>query len=312
MLTCFDIGGSRIKPGWATAPGRLALLPEVPTPDDFAGLVAVMAGAVQPGSRGVSVSIAGVVPPETGRLNAANVAAAHGHRLAVDLQAALGLPVWIANDADCFALAEATLGAGRGHRNLFGLILGSGVGGGLVIDGRIVTGVGGYAGEWGHGQVLAERLPNLGLDIPQFPCGCGQQGCIDTVGGARGIERLYRHIAGTDLSSTAILSDWLTAEPLALLVIDAWVALLAGPLAVVLNVTGSSAVPVGGGLANVPELIALLDQTVRARLLRQTDAALIVPATLGTDAGLIGAAMLGFQGLGFQGLAALDKEQSDG
>ena len=132
-------------------------------------------------------------------------------------------------------------------------------------------------------------------------------GCIDTVGGARGIERLYRHIAGTDLSSTAILSDWLTDEAMARLVIDAWVALLAGPLAVVLNVTGSSVVPVGGGLANVPELIALLDRTVRSRLLRQTDAALIVPATLGTDAGLIGAAMLGFQGLD-----ALDKEQSDG
>lgn len=297
MLTCFDIGGSRIKPGWASAPGRLALLPEVPTPGDFSGLVAAMRAAVQPGSRGVSLSIAGVVPPESGRLNSANVASAHGHRLATELTAALGLPVWVANDADCFALAEATLGVGQGHRNLFGLILGSGVGGGLVIDGRIVTGVGGYAGEWGHGQVLAERLPDLGLDIPHFPCGCGQRGCIDTVGGARGIERLYRHIAGTDLTSTAIMSDWLTGEAMARLVIDAWVALLAGPLAVVLNVTGSSVVPVGGGLANVPDLIALLDQTVRARLMRQTDTALILPATLGTDAGLIGAAMLGFQEL---------------
>lgn len=297
MLTCFDIGGSRIKPGWATAPGKLALLPEMPTPGDFSGLVAAMRAAVQPGSLGVSVAIAGVVPPDSGRLNAANVSAAHGHQVAAELKAALGLPVWVANDADCFALAEATLGAGKGHRNLFGLILGSGVGGGLVIDGRIVTGVGGYAGEWGHGQVLAERLPDLGLDIPHFPCGCGQMGCIDTVGGARGMERLYRHIGGSDLSSTAILSDWLTAEPLAQLVIEAWVALLAGPLAVVLNVTGSSVVPVGGGLANVPELIALLDRVVRARLLRRTDAALIVPATLGTDAGLIGAAMLGFQGL---------------
>jgi len=297
MLTCFDIGGSRIKPGWADAVGVPEPLAAIATPGDFAGLVQVMSRVIRLGTRGVSVSIAGVVPPESGRLIAVNVGAAHGHRVADELAAALGLPVWVGNDADCFALAEATLGAGRGHRNVFGLILGSGVGGGLVIGGRIITGAGGHAGEWGHGQVLAERLPELGLDIPHFACGCGQKGCIDTVGGARGIERLYRHLGGTDLSSHAILSDWLGGDMLARLVVEAWVALLAGPLAVVLNVTGSSAVPVGGGLANVPELIAALDREVRARLLRKTDQALVVPATLGTDAGLIGAAMLGFQGL---------------
>ena len=263
----------------------------------FAGLALALGGAVHPRSQGVSIAIAGVVPPETGRLNAANVPAANGHRLAQELAEHLGLPVWVANDADCFALAEATHGAGQGHANVFGLILGTGVGGGLVIDGRIVTGAGGYAGEWGHGQVLAERLPDLGLDIPHFACGCGQNGCVDTVGGARGMERLYRHMFGTDLTSTAILSDWLGGQPAAQLLIEAWAGLIAGPLAVVLNVTGSSAVPVGGGLANVPELVALLDKAVRARLLRQTDQALLVPGQLKVEPGLIGAAMLGFQGL---------------
>lgn len=269
----------------------------VATPPGFAAFAAVLATAVQPGSRGVSISIAGVVPPETGVLNAANVPAANNHQLAAELAAMLDLPVWVANDADCFALAEATIGAAQGQRNVFGLILGTGVGGGLVIDGRIVTGAGGYAGEWGHGQVLAERLPDLGLDIPHFRCGCGQNGCVDTVGGARGMERLYRHMFGTDLSSTAILSDWLGGQPAAQLLIEAWAGLIAGPLAVVLNVTGSSAVPVGGGLAKVPELVALLDRAVRLRLLRQTSAALLVPGRLTVEPGLIGAAMLGFQGL---------------
>lgn len=272
-------------------------LAPIETPATFGPFVQALALAVHPGSQGVSIAISGVVPPDTGVLNAANVPAANGHALALDLAAALGLPVWVANDADCFALAEAACGAAQGHRNVFGLILGTGVGGGLVIDGRIVTGAGGYAGEWGHGQVLAERLPDLGLDIPHFACGCGQKGCVDTVGGARGMERLYRHMFGTDLSSTAILSDWLSGQPAAQLLIEAWAGLIAGPLAVVLNVTGSSAVPVGGGLANVPELVALLDKAVRPRLLRRTSAALLVPGALRVEPGLIGAAMLGFQGL---------------
>ena len=171
MILAFDIGGSRIR----AARGGVAL-GEVATPlHDAQAFVGALHGFLRGDETGVAISIAGVVAPETGQITVANIPCINGRALAAELQAALGLPVLVLNDADCFALAEIAVGAARGHRNVFALILGSGVGGGLVIDGRVVQGAGGYAGEWGHGPVIRD---------PVFVCGCGQKGCLDTVGSA--------------------------------------------------------------------------------------------------------------------------------
>lgn len=209
-------------------------------------------------------------------------------RAAEVLSQVLGLPVLVHNDADCFALAEAGMGAGRGHRNVFGIILGTGVGGGLVIDGRIVTGAGGYAGEWGHGPALNAA------EVPWFACGCGQSGCIDTVGGARGLERLDRYVNDRSVSSHQIVQGWQAGDRAAARTVDLWAELLSGPLAMVLNVLGASVVPVGGGLSTAPALIARLDGAVRARLLRQATRPLLVPAELRVEPGLVGASLAGF------------------
>ncbi len=189
------------------------------------------------------------------------------------------------NDADCFALAEATQGAGRGKAAVFGVILGSGVGGGLVLGGRLVTGAGGYAGEWGHGPVIRGDHA--------FACGCGQAGCVDTVGGARGLERLHRAETGETLGSEAIVAAWKAGEAAAGATLALWRDLVAGPLALVVNVTGADVVPVGGGLSRAQGLVAYLDEAVRVRILRRTTAPLLVPAECGPDAGLLGAAMAG-------------------
>lgn len=290
MLVCFDIGGSRIKAALALGSG-LEVLGEAPTPAAFSDFAAVIAGFVPGGAQGLAIAIAGVVDPATGLLRCANIPAVNGRPVADDLAAVLGLPVWVGNDADCFALAEAGSGAGRGHPSVFGIILGTGVGGGLVIDGRIVTGAGGFAGEWGHGPVLNERP--LGLEVPHFPCGCGLAGCVDTVGGARGLERLHHHLSGRTGSSEAILQDWQTGDDLAGQTVAVWLDLVAGPLAMVLNVVGASVVPVGGGLANVPALVTALDLAVRARVLRRTEAPLLVPAAHRVEPGLVGAALAG-------------------
>ena len=292
MILCFDIGGSRIKAGRAGADGGVVPLGAVPTPlDDFAGFVRVICSFAGDWAQGIAISIAGVVDPDSGRIRVANIPCLNGRDLAAELGRALQRPVWVFNDADCFALAEAGMGAGRGHRNVFGIILGTGVGGGLVIDGRIVTGVGGYAGEWGHGPVANAAL------APWFPCGCGLSGCLDTVGGARGLERLHRHLHGAGAGSVALLKAWQAGDAAAAQTVALWRDLLAGPLAMVLNVVGSSIVPVGGGLANVPALIALLDGAVRANLLRRTDRPLLVPAGLTVEPGLVGAALAGLAGL---------------
>jgi N-acetylglucosamine kinase len=286
MILCFDIGGSRIKAATFDG-GGLTVLGSVPTPiADFAAFMAVLRGfASGHAPKGIAIAIAGVVDPVTQTLKVANIPCADGRALADDIGAALGVPVLILNDADCFALAAARRGAGQGHRTVFGVILGTGVGGGLVIDGRLVTGAGGYAGEWGHGPVIAPPW--------DFPCGCGLRGCVDGVGGARGVEKLHQMLHGSSLGSTDILADWQEGEAKACATLAKWLDLVAPPLAMVVNVTGASSVPVGGGLSNVPALIAYLDVRVRRSILRVAPLPLVVAAVCGPDAGLIGAAWAG-------------------
>lgn len=298
MITCFDIGGSAIKSAGASADGQIGEPRRVPTPaNDFAAFVAAMKGliAATGPSRGVAISIAGVIDPADGRIKCANIPCIDGRTLAADLAAELNLPVWIANDADCFALAEAHAGAGRGHANVFGLILGTGVGGGLVIDGRLIGGPGGFAGEWGHGPVAAQFAGTPPQAIPRIACGCGQTGCLDAVGGARGLERLHAslHAGATPIDSRQIIDAWQDGDANAARTIDCYVDILAGPLAMLVNTIGASVLPAGGGLSNSAPLIAMLDQAVRARILRKTTAAIIVPGQSGTEPGLIGAAWLG-------------------
>ncbi|PSJ62831.1 ROK family protein [Pseudaminobacter soli (ex Li et al. 2025)] len=299
MITCFDIGGSTIKSARARSAGEIEIIDRVATPlDDFDAFAAVIAARANAGdrpSKGVSISIAGVVDPASGSLKCANIPCVDGRLIAADLERFIGLPVWIANDADCFALAEATSGAGKGHRNVFGVILGTGVGGGLVIDGRIVAGAGGYAGEWGHGKALQTTVGQPPVEVPHFACGCGQSGCVDTIGGARGMEKLHKLLCSEALSSTEVIDRWRVGEVKASRTIGIYLELVSVPLALTLNIIGSSIVPVGGGLSNVPELIEALDREVRGRTLRRAANPLVVKAALTTEPGLIGAAALGLQ-----------------
>jgi N-acetylglucosamine kinase len=279
-----------------------------PTPKhDFAEFVGVLRAVIaEAGEKPdcLSFSIAGVVDPDTQALTCANIPCIHGRRLAADLEAELGHPVLIANDADCFAMAEAMSGAGRGHRIVFGAILGTGVGGGLVADGRLVNAAGGFAGEWGHGPIIASHAGDPPVAIPAYPCGCGQKGCVDTVGGARGIERLHKTLHGLELTSEEIIDHWLKDDVQARRTIDVMIDLVASPLALTVNITGATVVPVGGGLSNVEPLLARLDEAVRARILRKFGRPLVVPSQCKLEPGLIGAALLGLQYAGERDHAA--------
>lgn len=283
MYLCFDIGGSRIKAALADG-DRLHSLGEAVTPrDDFSAFLKLLNGFRADRSvQGAAVSIAGIVDPQTRRIKVANIPCADGLILGDEIAHALGCKTIILNDADCFTLAEARKGAGQGHQNVFGVILGTGVGGGLVIDGRLVQGAGGYAGEWGHGPVLSPPF--------DFKCGCGLRGCVDAVCGARGIEKLHIALGGAALSSAEILAQWHLGEGQATTTVERWLDLIAPPLAMVLNVVGATVVPVGGGLANDRGLLRCLDEKVRGMILRSSDQALIVPAICGPEPGLIGAA----------------------
>ena len=299
MILSFDIGGSHIKAAWAKSAVDLIPIQSVATPlkdyDALLHCIAQLLISYRDEVRGLSISITGVVDPHSGILKCANIPCADGQSFAKDIHRKINLPVWIYNDADCFALAEATTGVGQGHQNVFAIILGSGVGGGLVIDGSIVKGAGGFVGEWGHGTIVKTRLASLQRDIPHFDCGCGRKGCVNTIGGARGLEALHQFLSGKSQTSRAIVEAWLGGETQSCATLSAYFEMVCEPLALTLNVTGSSIVPVGGGLGREPRLVATLDQHVRQKLLRVTDSPLLIPSRDAIDSGLVGAAIAGFQ-----------------
>jgi N-acetylglucosamine kinase len=296
-IVCFDIGGSFIKGALALTAQDITPLVPRPTPledfDAFVGtLVAVIADSgIRPDR--IAMSITGIIDPDTGIATVANIPCLHGRPLRHELEARLGFDVLIANDADCFALAEAGLGAGRGHAIVLGAILGSGVGGGLVANGRLVNSAGGFAGEWGHGPILPPYAGEPPVAIPAWDCACGQKRCLNTVGGARGMEQLHLHLHGTRSTSREIVDGWLAEEGMATSTIDLYVELVAAPLALAVNITGASIVPVGGGLANALPLMERLDTAVRERTLRKFGRPLVVPGALSIEPGLAGAALLG-------------------
>lgn len=300
MLLVADIGGSNIRLGRHRQGAEVELLAAVPTPaQDWEAFCATLGAVVRPHAQeaqALSISITGVVVPETGEVAAANLPCLARRPLAAELEARLGLPVFITNDADCAALAEARLGAGAGHGVVFCAVLGTGVGGGLVVDGRLVRGAGGLTGEWGHAPIVNEALVRTGdgreVRVPRFACGCGLSGCMDTIGGARGLERLHAflHPQEQGRDSRQILEAWAADEPVAAATIRAYLELLSGPLAMAVNLTGASVVPVFGGLGRNAALIAALDAAVRAQILRRSEHPLVVPSVQGDQAGLIGAA----------------------
>ena len=304
---CVDIGGSFMKFAVSTSPGALELLEKVATPanswSELAAALATLldrhAGAGAPTSP-LALSIAGLVDPRNGIATSANVPCVTGRHLSTALAAILGRPVLAANDADCLTLAEANEGAGRGHSVVFCAIMGTGIGGGLAIDGRLVKGAGGVTGEWGHGPILNTSVDLRNgegpIHIPRFSCGCGQSGCVDTIGGARGIERLHLHLHGRTESSHRILEGWQAGESRAARTVAVYLELVADPLALAVHITGASIVPVGGGLASVTPLIDALDAAVRGRVLNRFEHPLVTPALRQEDGGLVGAAVLGHQG----------------
>lgn len=301
-VMCFDIGGSFIKSAVMATDDHLTLTGSLPMPaSDWPAFVEALqhllsqANGLLDDRSPIAISAAGVVDNQSDSILAGNIPAFRGHRVAQELSDRLGRQVVIANDADCFTLAEAMQGSGRGTALVLGIILGSGVGGGLVYQQQIIRGIGGLTGEWGHGPITRTEFTYQGqnLQLPRLACGCGQQGCLDTLGAARGLERLWLHCFNQHKDSRAIVEAWHRQDPSAEQVVYLWAELVSDVLSVVVNTLGPGKVVAGGGLATDTVLIARLDSRVRAKILRHCDEPLIVQATLHQQGGLIGAAMLG-------------------
>lgn len=239
-----------------------------------------------PECRVVGIGTPGSLSRRTGTLKNSNTVCLNGRPLAADLAARLGIAVRLENDANCFALAEAWLGAGRGARVVFGVILGTGVGGGIVVDGRLWSGPQHIAGEWGH-QVTDPAGP---------ACYCGQRGCVETRLSGPALEAAHVQGGGPAVGAAEVVARAAARDPVAAGVVDAWLAHFGRALANVITILDPDVVVLGGGLSNVDALYDRGRDEVARRIFNDELTTPIVRHALGDSAGVIGAALLAAEG----------------
>jgi N-acetylglucosamine kinase len=293
MITCFDIGGSFIRHGTLQKNGTVVESGRVATPGtDWQAFVTALETCAGQDTTPISISLAGAFDDRTGLADVANIPCLHKRSVARDLTEALGRPVVITNDANAFALAEAVDGTGRGKSVVFGVILGSGVGGGLVINGDLVKGFGGIAGEWGHGPVVDPTAGGQITGLHHFACGCGQTGCIDAVCSARGMEKIHKAFHGVETSSKDITQAWHDGDAAATFTVEAFATLLSRSMSLLVNTLGPDVIPVSGGLSNDAVLLDLIDRKTRALVLARYPDPLVVRGQFAENGGLHGAGIV--------------------
>ena len=275
MRIGIDLGGTKIEGIAIDDGGHEIVRRRVPTPQgDYAGTVEAIVSLVgtiesSAGERGtVGVGIPGALSRVTGLVKNANSTCLIGKPLQRDLEAALSRAVRLANDANCFALSEATDGAGRGACVVFGVILGTGVGGGIVVDGRVIEGPNAIAGEWGHNPLPLPRAD----DLPFPPCYCGRSGCIETYLCGPALER-----AGGAASDAALAR---------------YEDRLARALAGVINVLDPDIIVLGGGVSNIDRLYTSVPGLWRAHVFSDHVATRLERPVHGDSSGVRGAAWL--------------------
>jgi fructokinase len=256
-----DLGGTKIE--------ALALSPEgeeygrrrVPTPrGDYeatlqaaAGLTSGLVAAVgRENVAGVGIGIPGSLSPKTGLVRNANSTWLNGRALDRDLQAIIELPLVVENDANCFVLSEAADGAGAGWRTVFGIILGTGVGGGIVTNGKLLKGRNAVAGEWGHNP-----LPWSDDSEKAEPCYCGKAGCIETFLSGPALERQYRARSGRSVDATVIAECAARGDAAGKATLDVYARRLAKSLASVVNIVDPDVIVFGGGVSNITPVLAM-------------------------------------------------------
>lgn len=294
MRIGIDLGGTKIAAVALADDGTERARVRAATPRDYDGTLSALAGAVseleQAGgiAAAVGVSLPGVVDAGAGTVRAVNLPWLDGRPFAADLAARIGRGVRIANDGNCFALSEAVDGAAAGAEVVYGIILGTGVGGGLVVGGRIVTGANALAGEWGH-TPLPWRTPED--DLPE-PCGCGRSGCIETLLSGAGLSRLHARLTGEALAPPEIVQLARSGDRRAGQTLERHADALARSLAVIVNILDPDAVVIGGGLSNLPGLAGAVAARLGHYALAPNPRTRILQARHGAESGMRGAAWL--------------------
>ncbi len=295
MRIGIDLGGTKIEAVGLGDGGEVLARHRVATPrDDYHATVSAVAGLVanienETGRSGsVGVGIPGAEQRATGLIKNANSVWLIGRPLRQDLAAALNRPIRLANDANCFALSEAVDGAAAGCAVVFGVILGTGVGGGIVIDGRVLEGSNAIAGEWGHNPL---PWPNDG-ERPGPACYCGRHGCVETFLSGPGLARDDASHRGERLGPDEIARRAAGGEDLATAALGRYEERLARALAGVINIVDPDVVVLGGGLSNLAALYENVPQMWHRFVFSDRVDTRLLPARHGDASGVRGAAWL--------------------
>jgi fructokinase len=291
-----DLGGTKIEGLVIEQGGRQLARRRVATPrGDYPATLSAIAGLVaalehEAGARGtVGVAMPGTISPTTGLVKNANSTWLNGRPLADDLPRLLDRPVRFANDANCFALSEATDGAAADAGVVFGVIVGTGTGGGLVVDGRVVVGANAIAGEWGHNAL---PLPHDD-ERPGPPCYCGRRGCIETFLSGPALAREYARAAGESVADArSVAARGAAGEAAAVRCLERYVDRFARALASVINVIDPDAIVLGGGLSNIDLLYDAVPRAWGRYVFSDRVDTGLVRAMHGDSSGVRGAAWL--------------------
>jgi fructokinase len=290
-----DFGGTKIEAAALSENGEYIARVREPNPGRYDEAIAVVARVVaeaqrQAGVNGASIGVGmpGSISPKTGRMRNANSVWLNDKPFHEDLERALGRPIRMENDANCFALSEATDGAGAGAEVVFGAILGTGCGGGVVVRGRTVEGVNRIGGEWGHTPLPWPSAEERGA----HRCWCGRIDCLETWVSGSAFSEDYQRATGRKLKGDAIMKAARAGEAEAAAAFDRYVERLGRALAVICDIIDPNVIVCGGGMSNTMEIYERVPPVIERYVFSDVFKTTFAPAKHGDSSGVRGAAWL--------------------
>ncbi|MEX1668428.1 ROK family protein [Zhongshania guokunii] len=290
MRMGIDLGGTKIEGVVLSSKGIVLAKERVPTPQNYSAILDAIAELVARletsagGRASVGLGGPGAESAVNGRMKNSNTQCINGESLREDLSIRLRRIVRFSNDANCFALSEAVDGAGAAYSSVFGVILGTGTGGGLVFNKQVLSGANGIAGEWGH-----TPMPNY---REGRPCYCGSVDCVETYLCGAGLARSYSNAGGEAMLVPEIVKRADAGEALANTVLDVYCRQLASALSVVINIVDPAAIVLGGGLSNIAKLYETVPLYWNDYVFSDRCVTKLLPAKYGDSSGVRGAAWL--------------------
>jgi len=299
-----DIGGTKMELVSFDAGMNPILRRRVATPQgDYAGFIETLSALVAAAdaelgapAAAIGMTLPGIRERGTGRQLSANIPALSGHCVADDLRETLARPLYLGNDMQCFALSEAHGGAADGYPSMAGIILGTGAGGGFCVEGRLLEGCNGLAGEWGHYCLPASTFQHYGL--PLLHCGCGMLGCVDRYISGSGVAHIEHHLGGSAVDAGAVIALADSGDARARQALEIHHALLGHVLAGLVLTLDPHIIVLGGGLSQYLPMYQRLPELTARHLFKGAEVPPIVPPKFGAAGGARGAVLRAKQMLG--------------